>query len=60
MQSENKHFPKEEQEKIDAAGNLHISPFRTDGKTDGTSTWVWLVVVSGDLYVRAYNGVNSR
>lgn len=60
MRSENKHFPKEELEKIDAADDLLISPFRADGKTYGTPTLIWSVVVNGNLYVRAYNGVHSR
>jgi len=55
-----KHFSKDELKKIDEADDLHISPFREDGKTYGTPTWIWAVVVNGDLYVRAYNGVNSR
>lgn len=40
--------------------DLHISPLRADGVTYGTPTWIWSVVVDGKLYVRAYNGVNSR
>lgn len=60
MQSENKKFTKDDLKKIDEADNLHISPFREDGKTYGTPTWIWEVVVDDDLYVRAYNGVNSR
>ncbi len=40
--------------------DLHVSPFREDGKTYGTPTWIWSVVVAGDLYVRAYNGTSSR
>ena len=28
--------------------------------TYGTPTWIWSVAVDGDLYVRAYNGQNSR
>src|SRR5689334_23621818 len=40
--------------------DLHIAPFREDGKNYGTPTWIWEVVVDGDLYVRAYNGVNSK
>jgi hypothetical protein len=40
--------------------DLHISPLREDGKTYGTPTWIWSVVVDGALYVRAYNGKNSR
>ncbi len=40
--------------------DLHISPFRDDGTTYGTPTWIWSVVVDGELYVRAYNGTASR
>lgn len=39
--------------------DLHISPFREDGKTYGTPTWIWSVVVDDGLYVRAYNGQRS-
>jgi len=53
-------FSGEELNKIDKADDLKIAPFREDGKTYGTPTWIWEVVVNGDLYVRAYNGVNSR
>lgn len=60
MKSENKQFAKDELRKIDEADDLHISPFREDGKTYGTPTWIWEVIVDGGLYVRAYNGVNSR
>src|SRR5205807_2260874 len=42
------------------ADDLNISPFREDGWTYGTPTWIWSVVVADDLYVRAYNGRNSR
>lgn len=45
---------------IAASDDLHISPFRDDGTTYGTPTWIWSAVVDGDLYVRAYNGTNSR
>jgi hypothetical protein len=31
-----------------------------DGKTYGTPTWIWSVVVDEAFYVRAYNGRNSR
>ena len=37
-----------------------VSPFRDDGKTYGTPTWIWSVVVDDGLYVRAYNGPKSR
>ena len=39
--------------------DLHVSPFREDGKTYGTPTWIWSVVVGDELFVRAYNGKNS-
>jgi hypothetical protein len=51
---------KDELEKIAGADDLHISPFRDDGETYGTPTWIWSVVVDGGLYVRAYNGQRSR
>ena len=40
--------------------DLHIAPFREDGVTCGTPTWIWSVVVDDALYVRAYNGPQSR
>jgi hypothetical protein len=46
--------------KIAKTDDLHISPFREDGKTYGTPTWIWSVAVDGDLYVRPYNGKDSR
>ena len=49
-----------ELESIAGTDDLHISPFREDGKTYGTPTWIWSVVVDGDLYVRGYNGQQSR
>ena len=56
----NNKFSTEELKKIIKEDDLKISPFREDGKTYGTPTWIWAVEVDGDLYVRAYNGVNSR
>jgi hypothetical protein len=53
-------WPKGELSKIASADDLHISPFRDDGKTYGTPTWIWSVVVDDALYVRAYNGTKSR
>lgn len=50
----------EELSKIVEADDLHIAPFREDGVTYGTPTWIWCVSVDGELYVRAYNGCNSR
>jgi hypothetical protein len=51
---------KDELRRISNTDDLHISPFREDGKTYGTPTWIWSVVVDGALYVRAYNGRDSR
>jgi hypothetical protein len=46
--------------KIAEADDLHISPFREDGVTYGTPTWIWSVAVDDALYVRPYNGHDSR
>jgi hypothetical protein len=51
---------KEELDKIAKADDLHIAPFREDGKTYGTPTWIWSVAVGDALYVRGYNGQQSR
>jgi hypothetical protein len=53
-------WSKDELRKITEADDLHIAPFRDDGVTYGTPTWIWSVVVDDDLYVRGYNGQNSR
>jgi len=45
--------------RIAETDDLHISPFREDGKTYGTPTWIWSVVVDEAVYVRAYNGQKS-
>ena len=50
----------DELQSIARTDDLHISPFREDGETYGTPTWIWSVVVDGDLYVRGYNGQQSR
>lgn len=47
-------------DRIAETDDLHIAPFREDGRTFGTPTWIWSVVVDGSLYVRAYNGRRSR
>ena len=46
--------------RIGETDDLHASPFRADGETYGTPTWIWSVVVGEGLFVRAYNGVASR
>lgn len=53
-------WDKAELARIAAADDLYIAPLREDGRTYGTPTWIWSVAVDGDLYVRAYNGRNSR
>lgn len=52
-------WPKEELDRIAKSDDLHISPFRDDGKTYGTPTWIWSVVVDDALYARGYNGTDS-
>jgi hypothetical protein len=52
-------WSKNELHKIAEADDLHIAPFRDDGKAYGTPTWIWSVRVDDALYVRAYNGKNS-
>src|SRR4051812_26291164 len=52
-------WSKDELRKIAEADDLHISPFREDGMTYGTPTWIWSVAVGDSLYVRAYNGQDS-
>ena len=46
--------------KIASSDDLHIAPLRNDGSTYGTLTWIWSVAVDSALYVRAYNGKQSR
>jgi hypothetical protein len=51
---------KDELQRIAASDDLHISPLREDGVTYGTPMWIWSVAVDGVLYVRGYNGQDSR
>lgn len=53
-------WAKEELDRIAEDDDLHISPFREDGRTYVTPTWIWSVVVDGNLYVRSYNGPTGR
>ena len=53
-------WPQNELRKIAAADDVQVSPFREDGVTYGTPRWIWSVAVGDALYVRAYNGQNSR
>lgn len=49
-----------ELDKIVTADDLKVAPFREDGATYGTPTWIWCVAVDGQLYVRPWNGKASR
>jgi hypothetical protein len=42
------------------ADDLHISPFREERGDVPSPTWIWSVAVDDALYVRGYNGQNSR
>ena len=53
-------WSKEDLGKIAGTDDLHVSPFREDGLTYGTPTWIWSVAVDDALFVRAYNGRSSR
>jgi hypothetical protein len=53
-------WAQDELRKIAEADDLHIAPFREDGVTYGSPTWIWSVAVDDSLYVRAYSGKGSR
>jgi hypothetical protein len=53
-------WSKDELRKISQIDDLHIAPFREDGKMYGTPMRIWSVVVDDALYVRTYNGTASR
>jgi hypothetical protein len=52
-------WTEDELKKITRTDDLYISPFREDGATYGTPTWIWSVVVQNELYVRPYHGSSS-
>jgi hypothetical protein len=52
-------WPGHELRQIAGTDDLHIAPFREDGRTYGTPKWIWSVVVDGELYVRPYSGRDS-
>lgn len=60
MEQANNNLTDIEINSIAVSDDFHIAPFREDGKTYGTLTWIWSVVVEGRLYVRAYHGTASR
>jgi hypothetical protein len=53
-------WPPQVLDRIIEADDLHVAPYRPDGTTPGTPTWIWAIEVDGELYVRAYNGPDSR
>jgi hypothetical protein len=53
-------WSQDELRKVAEADDLHVAPFREDGRTYGTPTWIWSVAVHDALYVRGYNGQSSR
>ena len=53
-------WSRDELSKIAVTDDLHISLLREDAVTYGTPTWIWSVVVDDGLYVRGYNGQQSR
>ncbi|KRN99296.1 DUF2255 family protein [Companilactobacillus kimchiensis] len=50
----------EQLQNFSKADDFQVSPFYDDGKTYGTPTWIWSVVTDGRLFIRAWNGQNSR
>jgi hypothetical protein len=52
-------WSKDELSKIGKADHLYVAPFREEGVTYGTPTWIWSVTVEDAIYVRAYSGQNS-
>lgn len=59
MSNENKGLTKEEIALIAAKDDFRIAPFREDGVTTGTPTFIWSVSVDDQLFVRAYSGTGS-
>jgi hypothetical protein len=53
-------WSEDELRRIAKTDDLHISPFREDGKTYGTPTWIWSVAVDSGFCVRSYNGQSGR
>jgi hypothetical protein len=53
-------WDRDELRRIAENDDLHISPFREEAVTYGTPTWIWSVVVDNNVYVRGYNGQQSR
>src|SRR6478609_1086669 len=46
--------------RIAGTDDFHVAPYHPDGKTTGTLTWIWSVVVDGRVFVRAWSGTRGR
>lgn len=53
------HWTQQRVQAFAVADDLRVSPFYSDGRTYGTPTWIWSVVVAGRLYARAWHGQQS-
>jgi Uncharacterized protein conserved in bacteria (DUF2255) len=58
-------WQKDELRKIAVADDLHIAPFREDGATYGTPTWIWSVgsetrSTSAPITARSLVGIRLR
>ncbi|TBX38665.1 DUF2255 family protein [Lactiplantibacillus paraplantarum] len=56
----NTEWTKGQLERFSKADDFKVLPFYDDGKTYGTPTWIWSVVVDDQLFIRAWNGQQSR
>lgn len=52
-------FTEAELDQIAPADDFRVAVYHDDGST-GTPTWIWSVVVTGDLYIRSYSGARGR
>ncbi|RWZ58444.1 DUF2255 family protein [Labedella populi] len=48
-------WTREQLERVAASDDFHIAPYRDDGRTPGTSIWVWAVPVDDVVFVRTEN-----
>ncbi|GAA3343033.1 DUF2255 family protein [Curtobacterium pusillum] len=53
-------WPATTAQQIADTDDFHIAPYRPDGVTTGTLTWIWSVVVDGRVFVRAWNGTRGK
>lgn len=53
------HWTNKQLSDFSSADDFYVAPFREDGKTYGTPTFIWSVVADDRLFVRAYNGSGS-